>query len=73
MPLTSMLRTSSLTDSSTSMTQIVFEYNGVDDGGGCSGDSDKNLSDAPKSIYPLAPLISRLRMSASTDSSTSAA
>ena len=39
-PLTSMLRTSSSTDSSTSMTQIVVEYDGVDDGGGRSGDFD---------------------------------
>ena len=39
-PLTSMLRTSSLRDSSTSMTQIVVEYDGVDNGGGRSGDFD---------------------------------
>ena len=31
-PPTSILKTSSLTDSSTSMTQIVVEYGGVDDG-----------------------------------------
>ena len=33
-PLTSMLRTSSSTDSSTSATQIAVEYDGVDGGGG---------------------------------------
>ena len=33
-PLTSMLRTSSSMDSSTSAAQIVVEYDGVDDGGG---------------------------------------
>ena len=41
MPLTSMLRTSSSTDSSASAAQIVGEYNEVDDGGGRSGDSDR--------------------------------
>ena len=35
-PLTSMLRTSSSTDSSTSATQIAVEYDGVDGGGGKS-------------------------------------
>ena len=43
LPLTSMLRTSSLTDSSAGATQIVVEYDGVDDGGGCSGDSNRNV------------------------------
>ena len=33
-----MLITSSLTDSLTSMTQIVVEYDRVDDGSSCSGD-----------------------------------
>ena len=43
------------------------------DGGSRSGDYDRNSSNAPKLICPPAPLISRLRMSSSTDSSTSAA
>ena len=38
--LTSMLKTSSLIDSSTNITQIVFEYDGADDSGGHSGDFD---------------------------------
>ena len=40
-PLTPMFKTSSSTDLSTNTTQIIVEYDGVDDGGGCSGDSDK--------------------------------
>ena len=43
------------------------------DGGSCSGDYDRNSSDAPKLICPPASLISRLRTSSSTDSSTSTA
>ena len=39
-PLTLILRTSSSTNSSTSMTQIVVEYDGVADGGGRSDDFD---------------------------------
>ena len=39
----SMLRTSSSIDSSTSVTQIVVEYDGVDDGGGRSGDFDRKF------------------------------
>ena len=42
-PLTSMLKTSSLTDSSTSTTQIVVEYNGVGDGGSCRGVFDRRF------------------------------
>ena len=42
-PFASMLRTSSSTDSSTSATQIVVEYDGVDDGSGRSGDSDRKF------------------------------
>ena len=57
-----MLRTSTSTDSSTSATQIVVEYDGVDDGGGRSGDFDRKFHQ---------PLTSRLRTSSSTDSSTS--
>ena len=45
---------------------------GDNDGGGCSGDSDRNSSDAPKLMCPPTPLISRLRTSSSTDSSTNA-
>ena len=57
-----MLRTSSSTNPSTSVTQIVVEYDGVDDGGGRSGDFDRKFHQ---------PLTSRLRTSSSTDSSTS--
>ena len=39
-PLTLMLRTSSSTDSSTSMTQIVVEFDKIDDGGSRSSDFD---------------------------------
>ena len=35
-----MLRTCLLTESLTSTTQIMVEYDGVDNGGGCSGDFD---------------------------------
>ena len=42
-PLTSMLRTSSSTDSSISATQIVVDYDGVDGGGGRSGDFDRKF------------------------------
>ena len=38
-----MLRTSSSTNSLTSVTWIVVEYDGVDDGGGRSGDFDKKF------------------------------
>ena len=41
---TLMLRTSTSTDSSTSATQIVVEYDGVDDSGGRSGDSDRKFA-----------------------------
>ena len=44
------------------MTQIVVEYNGVDDGGGHSGDFDRKFHQ---------PLTLRLKTSSSTDSSTS--
>ena len=57
-----MLRMGSSTNSSTSMTQIVFEYDGVDDGGGRNGDFNKKFHQ---------PLTSRLRTSSLTDSSTS--
>ena len=43
------------------------------DGGGCSGDSNKNSSNALKLMCPPAPLISMLRASSSTDLSTSLA
>ena len=43
----------------------------VDDGSR-NGDSDRNSLDAPKLMYPLAPCTSRLRTSASTDSSINA-
>ena len=57
-----MLRTSSLTNSSTSMTQIMFEYDGVDDGGGRNGDFNRKFHQ---------PLILRLKTNSSTDLSTS--
>ena len=38
-----MLRTSLLANSSTSVTQIVVEYDGVDNGGGRSGDFDRKF------------------------------
>ena len=56
-----MLKTSSSSNSSTSVTQIVVGYDGVDDGGGCSGDFDRKFHQL---------LTSRLRTSFSTDSST---
>ena len=39
-----MLRTSTLTDSLTSATQIVVEYDGVDDSGSQSGDFDRKFA-----------------------------
>ena len=42
------------------------------DGGSRNGDSDRNSSDAPKLMCPPAPCTSRLRTSASTDSSINA-
>ena len=42
------------------------------DGGSCNGDSDRNSSDAPKLVCLPAPCTSRLRTSASTDSSINA-
>ena len=39
-----MLRTSILTDSSTSATYIVVEYDRVDDGGGHDGDSNRKFA-----------------------------
>ena len=41
---TSRLRTSSSTDSSTRAAQIVVKYDGVGDGGGHSGDSDRKFA-----------------------------
>ena len=69
-----MLRTCSSKDSLTSVTQIVVEYDGVDDGDGCSGDFDKKFH--PKLQYDIRAtysLTSILRASSSTDSSTSMA
>ena len=43
-PRTLMLKTSSSTDSSTSATQIVVEYNKVEDGGGCNSDFDRKFA-----------------------------
>ena len=40
--------------------------------GGCNGDSDRNLLDAPKSMYSPVLLTLILRTSSSTDSSISA-
>ena len=57
-----MLRTRASTNSSTSVTQIIVEYDGIDDGGNCSGDFNRKF---------YQPLTSRLRTSSSTDLSTS--
>ena len=46
-PLTSMLRRSSLMDSSTSVTQIAVEYDGIDSGG---GKAVKKLSKSQKIV-----------------------
>ena len=55
-PLTSMLRTSSSTDSSTSVTQIAVEYDGVGDGGGKSVEkSSKSRRIVKKSEKPQGP------------------
>ena len=70
---TSMVRMSLSIESSAGAVQIGVGYNKIDDGSGCSNDFDKNSSDVPKSMCPPTPLISRLRTSASTDSSTSVA
>ena len=48
-PLISILRISSSANSSTSSTQIMFEYDGVDDGDGSNSNSNrKYLLDVPK-------------------------
>ena len=84
-PRTSMLRTSSSTDSSTSLTQIVIDYDGVDDGGGCSGNFNRKTSTSTDISASAAQIgvdyngvddgatSSILKTSSSTDSSTSAA
>ena len=74
-PLTSMFRTSSSTDSSTSATQIAFEHDEVDAGGKSvemSSKVEELSSDAPKSMCPPVPRTSILRTSSLTESSTSA-
>ena len=69
----SILRTRSSTDLSTSVAQIVVEYNGVDDGGGCSGDSDRKCSpDFYRGFIQGFSKIAVLKTSSSTNSSTSA-
>lgn len=40
---TSILKTNSLTDLSTSVTQIMFEYNRIDNSGSCNGDFDRRF------------------------------
>ena len=68
-PLTLILKTWSSTDSSISATPIVVEYDRIDHGGGHSSDFDRKLH--PK-LYTIAvPLTLMLRMSSSTESSTS--
>ena len=42
-PLTLMLKTSSLTDSSTNAAQIMLEYDGIDDGGDRNGDFNRKF------------------------------
>ena len=84
-PLTSMLRTSISTNSSTNLTQIVVEYDGVDDGGGRSGDFDRKTSTSTDSSASAAQIgvdyngvddgatSLIFKTSSSTDASTSAA
>ena len=55
-PLTSMLRTSLLTDSLTSVAQIVVKYDGVDGGGG----GGKSVKKSSKFEKPQKPEISHL-------------
>ena len=54
-PLTSMLRTSSSTDSSTSVTQIAVEDDGVDGGGGKSVEKSSKSRTVKKSEEPQRP------------------
>ena len=79
MPLTSKLKTSGSIESTTRPGKGRFGVGGDDsddgghvDCGSRNGDSDRNSSDAPKLICPPAPCTSRLRTSASTDSSINA-
>ena len=62
-PLILIFRTSSLTNSSTSATQISIGYDKVDDGGSCSGDFNKKFYPRLKIIVVL--FISMLRASSS--------
>ena len=67
-----MLKTSLSIDLSTNSTQIVFEYDEIDDDSDSNGDFDKKCwSDASKLIYFPTPLNSIFKISESTDSSTS--
>ena len=74
-----MLKTSGSTESTTrpGKGRVGVGGDGSDDGGhvdgsSCNSDSDRNSSDAPKLMCPLAPCTSRLRTSASTNSSINA-
>ena len=74
-----MLKTSGSTEFTTrpGKGRVRVGGNGSDDGGHVdsgsrNGNSDRNSSDAPKLMYPPAPCTSRLRTSASTDSSFNA-
>ena len=68
----SMLRTSSSTDSTTSATQIAVEYDRIDVGGGQLVEKSSRSRRIVKSRKTSAPLTSMLKTSSSTDSSTSA-
>ena len=75
-----MLKTSGSTKSTTRLGKgrVRVCGNGIDDGGHVdggsrNGDSHRNSSNAPKLMCPPAPLISRLRTSASSDSTANAA
>ena len=69
---TLMLKTSSSIDLSTRVTQTIVEYNEFDDNGSRSDDSSKKFA-FKKFSKIAAQLTSRLKISAPTDSSTSAA
>ena len=69
--ITSILRINSSIDLSTKTTQIVAEYNGVNDGSNRNSNSDiRYSSNTPKSTFPLAPLTLMFRTNTSTESST---
>ena len=62
--LISMLKTTSSIDLSTSATQIVVEYNEIDDDGDCSDDFNQRFH--PRLCMIATPLTSMLKTSSST-------